>query len=775
MRSERRIYASRVDVKAFLNRIGTAALVKLGYSEPMISHTRREVLLWVHTRSQALSRRVPLISGSAIVWTAPGAAELLPVDVPAARDGEVTVEIVTSAISPGTERAHFLQLPNTVKGYPFQPGYSAAGVVLSSHSDGSGVEPGDIVAVANVPHMSVATARADEVYAVPPGVPLEAAALVQIGVICGQGLRRAEIAEGEGVVVVGAGLIGAMTARLAAAEGVRPVTVIARSHAKESVALAHGAARFLATEEGADEIEELGSPVVIEATGDPAAVLTAIAAAGEGGRVVLLGSPRGVTRDLPADVIRAKRLRLIGAHVASSEPNVRRREGVAFLEHLAAGRIQVADLLEDVVDPREAGAFYRRLVTSRELVGARFDWTLLPANERVARRSLFRPPTLTPRGADMEHRPIPARLTAARQIDRVPGPPGRAKPLRIGLLGCGDIALLNAEAIRATSNAELVACFDPVQDLAQEIAAAYGAVVCSSSEALVARPDVDAVLLAVPHHLHLPLGEEAASAGKHVIVEKPLAHELGAARELVDAAARTGVRLSVCFPQRYEPGVVEARRLIAEGALGEVTGMTLRFLVDKPPSYWSGGFSGRAQTDWRRARAKSGGGVLIMNLSHSVDLFRHLTGLEADVVVAHTQAEEPTSEIEDTVSITARYANGAIGSILGATAVRGSATTELRLWGPDGQLAIEPVPLVYTLRAVDGVRTGRWQSLVGPKDGINGRAVYFERLATAIGSGLEPEVTGGDGLAVQAFIEAAYRSAADGASVSPQALLEARV
>jgi predicted dehydrogenase/NADPH:quinone reductase-like Zn-dependent oxidoreductase len=765
-------------LKAFLNRIGTAVLARLGYSEPMIDDTRREVASWVRTRALAVSRRVRLVSGSAVVWTAPGAVELVPVDIPAAREEEVTVEIATSAISPGTERAFYLQLPNTVEGYPFQPGYSAAGVVLFGRSGRVGVEPGDRVAVANVGHMSVATARVDDVYPIPDGVPLEAAALVQIGVICGQGMRRARIEAGERVTVLGGGLIGAMTARLLIAEGAGPVTVIAKSHAKEKSALAHGASRFLVSDEDPGEVEALGSPVVIESTGDPTALLTAIAAAGDGARVVLLGSSRGVTRDIPMDVIRAKRLRLLGAHAASLGPESRRtgidlhrREGLAFLEHLAAGRLHVSDILEDVVDPREAGAFYRRLVNSRELVGARFDWTLLPGNERVARRSLFRPPTLTPRGADMEHRPVPARRAASPEKAR------RArgeKPLRIGMLGCGDIALLNADAIRAASNTELVACFDPVPDLAREIATAYDAVACASSDALLERQDVDAVLLAVPHHLHHPLGEEAASAGKHVIVEKPLAHEFDAARDLVAAAAHAGVCLSVCFPQRYEPGVVEARRMIAEGAIGNVTGMTLRYLVDKPLSYWSGGFSGRAHTDWRRSRAKSGGGVLIMNISHSIDLFRHLTGLEADVVVAHTQAEEPTSEIEDAVSVMARYANGAIGSIFGATAVRGSATTELRLWGPDGQLAIEPVPLVYTLRTVHGVRTGRWQSLVASKDGVNSRAVYFERLATAISSGLEPEVTGYDGLAVQAFIEAAYRSAADGESVSPQGFLEAR-
>jgi predicted dehydrogenase/threonine dehydrogenase-like Zn-dependent dehydrogenase len=760
-------------LKAFLNRIGSAVLARLGYSGPMIDDAKREVRMWVCTRSQALTRRVPLVSGRAVVWTRPGVAELLSVDVPLAREGEVTIEIATSVISPGTERAHYLQLPNTVKGYPFQPGYSASGVVLSAPSASAGLEPGDSVAVANVPHASVATIGVDEVFRVPAGVPLVGAALMQIGVICGQGLRRADIAADESVVVIGAGLIGVVTARLAVANGFGPVTVVARSHAKQEIADGHGVYRFIASDEAPGDVERIGARVVIEATGDPAVFGTAVAAAGQGARVVLLGSPRGVTRDFPAEAVRAKGLRLIGAHVVGSTPDARRREGVAFLEHLAGSRLHVDDLLDEVVDPREAEAFYRRLAGSRELVGARFDWTKLPAGERVARHSLLTPPTLSARGADMR-RPVPASRGVVPRVVRRPHSDGRVRPLRIGLLGCGDIAVQNADAISAAPSTRLVACFDPVDELALEIASTYGAARCASSEALLERPDVDAVLLAVPHHLHLPLGEQAASAGKHVIVEKPLAQDLEAARALVDAAGRAGVHLSVCFPQRYEPAVVEARRLLDAGAIGRVTGMTLRFLVDKPPSYWSGGFSGRAQTDWRRARAKSGGGVLIMNLSHSVDLFRHLTGLDADEVVAHTQADDPTSEIEDCVAITARYVNGAIGSILGATSVRGAETTELRLWGSDGQLAVEPVPLVYTLRALDGVRAGRWQALARPKNGSNGRTLYFERLAAAIGSSEEPEVTGRDGLAVQAFIEAAYRSAAEGERMRPGSLLEAK-
>jgi 2-desacetyl-2-hydroxyethyl bacteriochlorophyllide A dehydrogenase len=744
----------------------------------MSRDAKREAWWWFRARVQAVSGWTGLTSARAVVFTAPGVAELLPVEVPVARRDEVTVEIATSVISPGTERAFYLQLPNTTTSYPFLPGYSAAGVVLSGRTNGSGVEPGDRVAVRNVGHSSVATAPADAVHPVPDGVSLEDSALVQVGVICGHGVRRAAIERGERVVVVGAGLIGTVAARLARAEGAGPVTVIAKSRVKQSAAPADGTGRFLSSEEDMEDITALAAPVVIDATGDPAALGTAVAAAGDGARIVLLGSSRGLTHGMPTTSIRAKRVQLIGAHVQSLSAEARLKgedlvahEALTFLDHLAAGRLTVADLLDEVVDPREASSFYRRLASARDLVCARYDWTVVPREERVRRARLLRPPAVSARGIDMGRRPLRARRKATHARDSEPGGRTSFRTMRVGLLGCGDIAVLNAEAIAATPNTALVACFDPVESLAYDIASAHGADACTTSDALLERADVDAVLLCVPHHLHLELGKDAAEAGKHVIVEKPLANDLSAGRALVEATDRAGVSLSVCFPHRYDPDVVEARRLISEGAVGEVMGMLLTFSTDKPPSYWSGGFSGRAQTDWRRSRERAGGGVLIMNLSHYVDLFRHLTGLEADTVTAQLHAEEPSSEVEDTISITVRYTNGAVGSLLGASAMRGmSSATELRLWGREGHIAVEPEPLVYTQRAAHGLRTGRWHSF-GRSNRVNIRTEYFNRLATTIAAGQAPEVTGADGLAVQAFIEAAYRSTATGTSVGPRALL----
>jgi 2-desacetyl-2-hydroxyethyl bacteriochlorophyllide A dehydrogenase len=765
-------------IKEFLNEQASVRLAQIGHSSPMVRDAKREAWWWLQARAQALERRSRLVSGGAVVWTAPGLTELVRVDVPRAGDREVTVEVLTSVVSTGTERAQYLSLPNTSVRFPHRPGYSAAGVVLSAGRDVSSVKPGDVVAVRNVPHMSVVTAPASSVHPVPAGVGLEAAAMVQFGVICGQGVRRAGIEQRDAVCVIGAGLIGLLSQRHAKAAGAGETTVIARSRAKEQIATG-GGARFLVAED-AEEIATLAAPVVIDATGDPDALLLAVEAASPGGRIVLLGSPRGATAEVPLSAIRAKRLRLIGAHIDALGhegdrvgADMYEREARAFLDLLATG-LRVTDLLEVVVDPREADAFYRRLPRARDIVGARFDWTLLPADDRMEAGQFMRLPNLTGRGMDLQRRPLApgGRRRRASLFDQTDPFDGASGTLRIGLLGCGDIAVENAAAIQTAPNTELVACYDPVRGLADNVGQTHGADVSSTSEELLERGDVDAVLLSVPHHLHAPLGAAAATAGKHVIVEKPLANDLRAAIELAEAADRAGVALSVCFPQRYQPNVVVARRLIGDGALGEFRGLLINFFMDKPASYWIGGFSSRAHSSWRGSREQAGGGVLIMNLSHYIDLVRHLTGVEADVVVARTQIEEPTAEVEDAVSVSVEYANGALGSFFATAALRGSEPrTELRLWGPDGTIAVEPDPRLYTLRALNGLRTNRWQSF-GRLPSRNIRAIFFSKLAASIDRGEPPEVTGDDGLAVQAFIEAAYRSSESGQSVNPAALLE---
>jgi predicted dehydrogenase/threonine dehydrogenase-like Zn-dependent dehydrogenase len=763
-------------LKRFLNEQANRRLSQLGYSEPMVRDAKREAWWWLQARAESARRRTGLVGASAVVWTASGRADLIGVEVPSAGRGEVTVEVLSSVVSAGTERAQYLRLPNARISYPYRPGYTAAGRVLAVGAGVRGIDVGALVAAPGLTHASVGTLPADTVHLVPAGVAHEVAALVQLGVICGQGIRKAALERGEPFAVVGAGIIGLLAQRMATGAGAGEATVLAASRHKEAVARAGGASQFLVADSDAAAIADLGASVVVEATGAPDALAVAIAAAGDGARVILLGSSRGVTADMPTDEIRRKGLRLIGAHVetlryeaARLGLDLHRREGERFLEMLADGALRVDDLAEEAVDPREADAFYRELARRRDLVCARFDWSRIPREARVRRAAVLRVPDVRARGADAVKTPLPARLPPTAMPYRRPA---TAAPLRIGLLGCGDIAVHNAAAVAAAPNARLTACFDPAAELAQGIASDFGGEVVASAEALLERADVDAVFLAVPHHLHAPLGVQAVEAGKHLIVEKPMANDLAGALEMAAAAERAGVVLSVCLPHRYQPNVVAARRLLRSGALGDPRGTRTIFYADKPASYWFGGFSGRAVSRWRSSREMAGGGLLIMNLTHLIDVVRHITGVEVESCSAVCDVIDGPAEVEDTLSVTIRYANGGVGTLSGSSAMRGNRgrAPELHVWGADGYLEVEPELRVYSTRAVEGLATGRWQTLRDLPD-CDIRREYVTRLATAIATGAPPEITAADALDLQAFIEAAYRSSETGEVVRPGALL----
>jgi predicted dehydrogenase/NADPH:quinone reductase-like Zn-dependent oxidoreductase len=744
-------------------------LAARGYSAEATADGVRSVRWWADARLAAARRRRRVLAGSTLLAVAPGRVELVPCEVPLAGRGELTVEIAASIVSPGTERAQYLRLPNAQIEFPYRPGYSTSGRVVAVGRNVRDFSPGDLVAVPRVPHSSVATVPAASAYRIPDGVRAEDAAFVYLGMISGFGVWQASLDPGADLAVVGCGPIGALAQRLAMQLGVGNATMIATSGRRERVARAGGAELLLAGER--ERLEGLELPVVIDATGAPEGFAVAVAAARERGRIVLLGSPRGVS-DVPLQQVRRKRLTIVGAHI-SALATVARRTGTdpfeelaeTFLQALAAGTLRVDDLAEVVADPREATAFYRRLATDSSLVGARFDWSLLPGEQRARRAKFVSRPSLDRDGLEPDGSPlvVPARRALPdRRLDA-------AAALRVGLLGCGEIGAQNARAIAAARNAELVASFDPDARLAGDVADRFGGAACTSPEQLF-ESGLDAAFVATPHHLHAPLALQAIESGLHVMVEKPLARNTQEAGSMAAAARAAGVLLSVCFPYRYEAHIEAAKHFVGEGALGDAAGALVSYAADKPPSYWLGGYSGRSIGGWRASREKAGGGVLIMNLCHYLDLVRYIAGLEAEAVSASVEQPDREDAVEGSIAVAVRYANGGVGSLFGCSALRGAAFSELRVWGDAGQLELEPRPRLYTLRAVEGVRAGRWHALPepGPEDV---RTTYVERFAEAVRDSRTPDITAEDGLAVQALMDAAYDSAETGEMVRPADLL----
>ena len=335
-----------------------------------------------------------------------------------------------------------------------------------------------------------------------------------------------------------------------------------------------------------------------------------------------------------------------------------------------------------------------------------------------------------------------------------------AGQLRIGMIGCGEIAVQTAKGIAGAPHAKHAMVMDVDPRVAKDLGDTYGVPSTTGVDELLAKPDVDAVYIAVPHYLHAPLTIQALEAGKHVLVEKPIATTLADANAMIAAAKRAGRTLSVAFSAQVDGQSQAIKRLIESGAIGKVTGTRIVARSDKPETYWHGGYSGRIQTDWRVSKAKSGGGIMIMNTVHDLNTVRFVTGLEVRRVYAEYDTFTTPVEVEDFISVTYRYSNGAIGSLEAGSAMRGRDPSREpdRVYGERGQIVLGNPAQVYVTEPVAGFKAREWQPVTPPEGGRGDRVAIAEGFAQAVLLGKEPPVRGEDGRAVLEIILAAYQS-----------------
>ena len=344
------------------------------------------------------------------------------------------------------------------------------------------------------------------------------------------------------------------------------------------------------------------------------------------------------------------------------------------------------------------------------------------------------------------------------------------RKLRFGLIGLGEIAYSSTgHVLQQTANAEMIVGMDPLPDIAASYQATFGIPCSTNLEDVLSHPDVDAVVISTPHNLHVPLGIQAAQAGKHVIVEKPMATTLEDADALIAACKNAGVLCSSKEGSvRYQPATAKAKALIAQGAIGELMATQVSGASNKPPSYWTGGYTGRIQTTWRKSKFESGGGVLIMNYIYDFYRMRYLTGQEVTRVFAEFGTFRTPVEVEDFITVTLRYTNGALGSWMASSCVpgaskmgaRGTKATDNRLFGTAGQIVFDNNDLlVYTDNEVEGLTRGEWTVISFPQQSDDyAYCVYFDKFAEAVFEGREPDVPGEEGRKTLEVLLAAYRS-----------------
>lgn len=260
--------------------------------------------------------------------------------------------------------------------------------------------------------------------------------------------------------------------------------------------------------------------------------------------------------------------------------------------------------------------------------------------------------------------------------------------LRFGIVGCGSAALPVCQAIANLSETSLAHVHDTNMVLACDLGERYGVPYSPDLDKLLAT-EIDAVYIAVPHYLLAPLAKRALEANKHVLVEKPMALTLEQADALIELAAAKQRTLGVFYELRYTPGFVQARDLVRGGALGEIIGVRLQTLIDKPLTYWQVGYTGRSVNTWRGETAQAGGGVTLMNSSHLLDGVWFVTGLNVTQVSAARGTLVAKVEVEDTLVATLRFENGALGSLFAGAHIVGALGAEgFDIYGTRGSLRV---------------------------------------------------------------------------------------
>jgi UDP-N-acetyl-2-amino-2-deoxyglucuronate dehydrogenase len=332
--------------------------------------------------------------------------------------------------------------------------------------------------------------------------------------------------------------------------------------------------------------------------------------------------------------------------------------------------------------------------------------------------------------------------------------------LTFGFVGAGEIAVESAAAVRDAPSASLAAVFDVDPALAADLAGRHDARTATTLDALVADDGVDAVYVCVPHVFHREMALRAAAAGKHVFVEKPMGVSVADARAIVEGCAERRVACGVAFVARWAPAYARAHELVASGAIGEVTGFRITYRGDKPASYWTGGWSGRASGDWRMHWESAGGGVLLMNTIHDLDAVLWLAGLDVVRVQGAIATTSGPGEVEDVGLAVLQASNGALGSIEALAAVPGGdapgARWINRVYGTEGQVLL-PTPWGEDGLAV--FRRGDGWSELGREQALGARASAFEAFAAGVLAGVEPPVPGRDGVRASALVHAIYEAA----------------
>lgn len=337
------------------------------------------------------------------------------------------------------------------------------------------------------------------------------------------------------------------------------------------------------------------------------------------------------------------------------------------------------------------------------------------------------------------------------------------QPLRFGIIGLGNIAPVHAAAIQGTPGAELVAVATRNPERGQAFTAKHGGTWYADYRELLAQADVDAVSICTPHDLHLPMTIDAAAAGKHILCEKPMARTAAECDAMIAACERAGVTLGVIFQSRFERLSLELKAALDANRLGRLLWVSANTVWYRSDEYYR-------SASWRGTSAHEGGGVLINQAIHGIDLLQWLAGLPQRVT-AQTRTLNHSIEVEDGAIALLEYGDGRLGLVQATTVAFPGLPERLEFYGARGSAIYHKGEgrLEWHLAEPREDRVDQSPVSSGASAPMDitaaGHTSQFQDFARAIRDQRLPRVDGREGKKSIMLVDAIYRSAATGAPV----------
>jgi len=337
-----------------------------------------------------------------------------------------------------------------------------------------------------------------------------------------------------------------------------------------------------------------------------------------------------------------------------------------------------------------------------------------------------------------------------------------------GIVGLGMIAEFHAQALRAMEGAEAVACYSRDSVKAAAFAERHGCTAYSDYAAFLADARLDVVTICTPSGAHLEPVLAAAEAGKHIVCEKPLEVTTDRVDRMIAACGAAGVMLAGIFPRRFNPATSLLKRAVEVGRFGQIASADAYVKWWRSQAYYDSGA-------WRGTRALDGGGALMNQSIHTIDLLLHIMGDAKSVRAETRQVAHSDIEVEDTAAAMLEFESGALGVIQGSTACWSADghPAEVQIAGSGGSVFMADDRFrVWEFREeTDEDAAVRETYGVGVSGGGAGAADpsaidftwhqrNFEDAVAALREGRAPQIDGREARRSVALIEAVYRSAA---------------